>query len=221
MPLISRTWRLPAIMLAVCLVALAVLSGPLFPFAPLPSDIADVVAKVPDVDLYLSRREAQHAEIKPGQAKTILWNDPAARSKTPLALVYIHGFSASRKDVAPVVETLAGTLGANAFLTRLAAHGRTTPAEFAAVSAQDWLDDAREALARTKNRRSRDPDRNLDRRTAGNNGGARGQLTRYRGPGAAVAEFRAPGLAGEIHLRTAWPCARTPHHRQGTLLPAR
>jgi esterase/lipase len=106
-----------------------------------------VVAKVPDVDLYLSRREAQHAEIKPGQAKAILWNDPAARSKTPLALVYIHGFSASRKDVAPVVETLAGTLGANAFLTRLAAHGRTTPAEFAAVTAQDWLDDAREALA--------------------------------------------------------------------------
>jgi alpha-beta hydrolase superfamily lysophospholipase len=147
MPLISRTWRLPAIMLAVCLVALAVLSGPLFPFTPLPSDIADVVAKVPDVDLYLSRREAQHAEIKPGQAKIILWNDPAARSKTPLALVYIHGFSASRKDVAPVVETLAGALGANAFLTRLAAHGRTTPAEFAAVSAQDWLDDAREALA--------------------------------------------------------------------------
>ena len=147
MPLISRTLRLPAIMLAVCLVALAVLSGPLFPFKPLPSDIADVVAKVPDVDLYLSRREAQHAEIKPGQAKAILWNDPAARSKTPLALVYIHGFSASRKDVAPVVETLAGTRGANAFLTRLAAHGRTTPAEFAAVTAQDWLDDAREALA--------------------------------------------------------------------------
>jgi pimeloyl-ACP methyl ester carboxylesterase len=134
-------------MLAVCLVALAVLSGPLFPFTPLPSDIADVVAKVPDVDLYLSRREAQHAEIKPDQAKIILWNDPAARSKTPLALVYIHGFSASRKDVAPVVETLAGALGANAFLTRLAAHGRTSPAEFAAVSAQDWLDDAREALA--------------------------------------------------------------------------
>jgi alpha-beta hydrolase superfamily lysophospholipase len=147
MPLISRTLRLPAIMLAVCLVALAVLSGPLFPFKPLPSDIADVVAKVPDVDLYLSRREAQHAEIKPGQAKAILWNDPVARSKTPLALVYIHGFSASRKDVAPVVETLAGALGANAFLTRLAAHGRTTPVEFAAVSAQDWLDDAREALA--------------------------------------------------------------------------
>lgn len=83
MPLISRTLRLPAIMLAVCLVALAVLSGPLFPFKPLPSDIADVVAKVPDVDLYLSRREAQHAEIKPGQAKAFFGTTPrhAARRR--------------------------------------------------------------------------------------------------------------------------------------------
>jgi alpha-beta hydrolase superfamily lysophospholipase len=147
MPLVRRTWRLRAILIAVTLLALAVLSGPLFPFTPQPSTIRDVVENLPDLDLYLARREAQHADVKPEQGKTIIWSDPAIRSKTPLSLVYIHGFSASRKDIAPVIETLAGTLGANAFLTRLAAHGRTTPAEFAAVTAQDWLDDAREALA--------------------------------------------------------------------------
>jgi alpha-beta hydrolase superfamily lysophospholipase len=147
MPLIRRTWRLRAILIAVALLAFAGLSGPLFPFTPQPSAIRDVVENVPDLDLYLARREAQHADVKPEQGKTIIWNDPVTRSKTPLSLVYIHGFSASRKDIAPVIETLAGTLGANAFLTRLAAHGRTTPAEFAAVTAQDWLDDAREALA--------------------------------------------------------------------------
>src|SRR5262249_34702335 len=125
----------------------ACLSGPLFPFTPRPSEIADTVAKAPDLDVYLRHREALHAGIKPGLAKTILWNDPAARGKTPLSLVYLHGFSASRKDITPVVETLAGTLAANAFLTRLAAHGRITPDEFATVSSQDWLDDAREALA--------------------------------------------------------------------------
>jgi alpha-beta hydrolase superfamily lysophospholipase len=147
MPLIRRTWRLRAILIAVALLAFAGLSGPLFPFTPQPSAIRDVVENVPDLDLYLARREAQHADVKPEQGKTIIWSHPATRSKTPLSLVYIHGFSASRKDIAPVIETLAGTLGANAFLTRLAAHGRTTPAEFAAVTAQDWLDDAREALA--------------------------------------------------------------------------
>ena len=147
MPLISRRWRLPAIILFICLFALAVLSGPLFPFTPLPSDIAAVVAMAPDIDSYLSWRETAHAGVKPGLAKTVIWNDPAARHKTPLSLVYIHGFSASRKDIAPVVESLADTLGANTFLTRLAAHGLATSAEFATVTPQDWLNDAREALA--------------------------------------------------------------------------
>ena len=148
MPIIGRTSRwVWAVILVLGLAAVAALSGPLFPFKPLPSDVADVVGKAPDLDGYLRQHEARHPDIKPGLAKTILWNAPAARNKTALSLVYLHGFSASRKDITPVVETLASTLGANAFLTRLAAHGRTSPAEFATVTAQDWLDDAREALA--------------------------------------------------------------------------
>jgi alpha-beta hydrolase superfamily lysophospholipase len=148
MPITNRTpWRVWATALVFCLAALAALSGPLFPFTPTPSDVAEAVGRVPDVEVYLRQREARHADVKQGLAKAILWSDPAARNRTPLSLVYVHGFSASRKDITPVVETLASMLGANAFLTRLAAHGRTTPAEFATVTAQHWLDDAREALA--------------------------------------------------------------------------
>jgi alpha-beta hydrolase superfamily lysophospholipase len=139
-----RVWALP-IILAICLAAL--LAGPLIPFRPAPSAIADAVGKAADLDGYLHEREARIGSIKPGQDKTILWNDPATRGSTPVALVYLHGFSASRKDISPVIETLARTLQANAFLTRLTAHGRTTPAGFASATAQDWLDDAREALA--------------------------------------------------------------------------
>ena len=142
-----RSWRVRAVVLVLCLLALAAAAGPLFPFTPGPSDVAERVAQAPDLDLYLREREARHVDVKPGLAKGILWNDPAARSRTRLSLVYIHGFSASRRDITPVVETLAGALGANAFFTRLAAHGLATPAEFATVTAQNWLDDAREALA--------------------------------------------------------------------------
>jgi hypothetical protein len=110
MPLINRTWRLLAIILVVWFLALAVLSGPLFPFTPLPSDIARVVAKAPDIDSYLSRREAAHVGVKPGLAKTVIWNDPAARHNTPLSLVYILEFSASRTDIAPVIESLASAI---------------------------------------------------------------------------------------------------------------
>jgi alpha-beta hydrolase superfamily lysophospholipase len=149
MPIIGRTSRrvCAVLVVALCLAALAALSGPLFPFTPAPSNVADVVGKAADLDGYLREREALHSPIKPELAKAVLWNDPAARDRTPLSLVYLHGFSASRKDITPVVERLASTFAANAFLTRLAAHGRMTSGEFATVTAQDWLDDAREALA--------------------------------------------------------------------------
>jgi alpha-beta hydrolase superfamily lysophospholipase len=148
MPIESRTsWLTWAVVLAIWLVTVAALAGPLFPFTPRPSDIADAVALAPDLDVYLREREAQQPDVKPEQAKTIVWNEPTPRSRTPLALVYIHGFSASRRDITPVVETLASALHANAFLTRLAAHGSASAAGFATVTAQDWLDDTREALA--------------------------------------------------------------------------
>jgi alpha-beta hydrolase superfamily lysophospholipase len=148
MPIVKRaSWRIGAVVLLLWLAVLAALAGPLFPFTPLPSNVADAVARTPDIDGYLRQREAQHPGVKPGLAKSVDWNNPATRGTTPLSLVYIHGFSASRKDITPVVETLASALRANAFFTRLAAHGRATADEFATVTAQDWLDDAREALA--------------------------------------------------------------------------
>jgi alpha-beta hydrolase superfamily lysophospholipase len=127
--------------------ALACLSGPLFPFKPIPSDGQKAVTAAPDLDVFLRAEEGRHPEIKPGLAKGILWNDPVHKMKTPIALVHLHGFSASRKDISPVVETLAAQLHANAFFTRLAAHGLSSPVEFATVTPQDWLNDAREALA--------------------------------------------------------------------------
>jgi pimeloyl-ACP methyl ester carboxylesterase len=145
---IAAACRRAGVMAAlVGLVLLVLASGPLFPFKPHPSDAALAVARAGDLDVSLREREAQHPGVKPGLAKEIAWSDPAARNKTPISLVYLHGFSASRKDISPVVETLAGKLKANVFFTRLAAHGLARPDEFATVSPQDWLDDAREARA--------------------------------------------------------------------------
>jgi alpha-beta hydrolase superfamily lysophospholipase len=147
MPIVSRApGRAWTAIFMLWLATVAALSGPLFPFTPLPSEAADAVAKVPDIDVYLREREARHPDVRRDLAKTIQWSDPA-HGTTPLSLVYVHGFSASRKDVTPVVETLAGMLHANVFFARLAAHGGATGAQFATVTAQDWLDDAREALA--------------------------------------------------------------------------
>ncbi|MEL6547911.1 MAG: alpha/beta hydrolase, partial [Myxococcota bacterium] len=56
--------------------------------------------------------------IVDGAEKRILFHNGKQRTKT--VLVYLHGFSASRQEIAPFVETLSQRLGANAFETRLA-----------------------------------------------------------------------------------------------------
>ncbi len=101
-----------------------------------------------DLDGWLAAREAEvHAEfgIVPGTEKRISWHNGAGE-RTEYAIVYLHGFSASRVEIAPVPEQVARALGANLFETRLAGHGRET-ARMEDIPAEAWLADAVEALA--------------------------------------------------------------------------
>jgi alpha-beta hydrolase superfamily lysophospholipase len=84
-------------------------------------------------------------DLRPDAAKTVAWADPDRREATPLAVVYLHGFSASRVETAPLADSVAAALGANLFYTRLTGHGRDGPA-MADASVEAWLDDADEAL---------------------------------------------------------------------------
>jgi len=101
----------------------------------------------PEVDLadWVARREAEVPGIRPGDQKAVEWADTAVPSNTPLAVVYLHGFSADRHEIAPVAEEVARALGANLFLTRLRGHGRDGGA-MAEATAEDWLQDTEEAL---------------------------------------------------------------------------
>ncbi len=117
-------------------------------WTPVPdTGIAARIAAVPDLDAYLARREAAVAGVKRDLRKTIIWHDASQKAPTRIAIVYLHGFTASRREMSPVVERLADSLGANVFFTRLAAHGMTDGEAFGTVRPQAWMDDAREALA--------------------------------------------------------------------------
>lgn len=99
-----------------------------------------------DPDAYLAAREARFDDIRAGQEKGVVWAYPASKAKTPLALVYVHGFSASRGEAAPLTELVARELGANVYYTRLAGHGRDGKA-MAEASVNDWVNDYAEAMA--------------------------------------------------------------------------
>ena len=134
--------------LALVAAACAVLAGPLFPFHPAPDrGIAAAVARATDLDAYLASEEAGVSGVKPALRKGIVWHDTLERARTPFAIVYLHGFSASRAELSPVIEQVGARIRANVFFTRLAAHGRVDGEAFADVHPQQWMDDAREALA--------------------------------------------------------------------------
>jgi len=98
-----------------------------------------------DLDAWLATREAAIGGITPGAEKRITW----ARSPgepTPVVLVYLHGFSATRQEIAPVPERLAAAIGANLFETRLTGHGRGSAA-MADATLADYAADLAEAMA--------------------------------------------------------------------------
>ncbi|MBC7141347.1 MAG: alpha/beta fold hydrolase [Rhodobacteraceae bacterium] len=103
-------------------------------------------ARLPeDLDAYLRDREAVVGGITPGVEKRILWAG-AAGARTPWAVVYLHGFSATSEEIRPVPDRVATALGANLYFARLAGHG--VPGErFAGPSVNDWMIDVAEALA--------------------------------------------------------------------------
>lgn len=99
-----------------------------------------------DVDAYLAKSEARVAGIRDNAAKEIIWNNAFTKAQTDYAIVYIHGFSASKVEVAPVAQNVASALGANLFLTRLAGHG-TTGEDMGNATMSDWMNDTAEAIA--------------------------------------------------------------------------
>ncbi len=127
--------------LAIVVIVLWLLTPPTLGAAPsaieLPSDL--------DAWLEETERDADSLYgLVPGSEKRIRWQQQGTR--TPIAVVNLHGFSATRQELAPLADVVSDALGANLFETRLTGHGRETT-RLEDVQAEDWIADAREALA--------------------------------------------------------------------------
>lgn len=133
-----------AIALALAALAAAYLLGPRAVADP--TVRFDATSIGPDPEAYLAAREAEHANIRDGLAKEIVWADANQRQRTPISIVYLHGFSASKGEIRPLPDLIAKELGANLFFTRLAGHGQDGAA-MGNATAEDWIADTAEALA--------------------------------------------------------------------------
>lgn len=98
-----------------------------------------------DLDRFLAASEARFPGIRRQTEKKIVWRSPR-RVRTDFAVVYLHGFSATRMELYPLCDLLAQKIDANLFYTRLNGHGQDGRA-LAAAKVEDWLHDGLEALA--------------------------------------------------------------------------
>ncbi|AKI00441.1 Alpha/beta hydrolase family [Hoeflea sp. IMCC20628] len=99
-----------------------------------------------DLNAYVAQSEAQVTDLRPGNERQIIWAYPASKARTPLAIVYIHGFSASPGETRPFADLIAAQLGANFYYVRLKGHGRSGDAMIEG-SVHGWANDFAEAMA--------------------------------------------------------------------------
>ncbi|MDB9870934.1 lysophospholipase, partial [Alphaproteobacteria bacterium] len=76
--------------------------------------------------------------------KRIIWFKEDNK-KTPISIIYIHGFSASSEEIRPLPDLIAKKLKANIFYTRLKGHGRDAN-DMGQASIKSWLNDLHEAI---------------------------------------------------------------------------
>jgi pimeloyl-ACP methyl ester carboxylesterase len=121
------------------------LAGPK-PADPVYSTLMPVVpADASGLTDYISTMEAAH-RLKPDNEARIVWADSSHR-KTPFAIVYLHGFSASQGEGAPTDRYIASRYGCNLYLSRLADHGIDTPEAMVNLTADRYWESAKQALA--------------------------------------------------------------------------
>jgi pimeloyl-ACP methyl ester carboxylesterase len=99
-----------------------------------------------DLANYIRLNEAQH-KLKPDNEARIVWANDSSKKITEYSIVYLHGFSASQGEGAPLHRDLARHFGCNLFLSRLAEHGIDTVEPLVNLTADEYWESAKQALA--------------------------------------------------------------------------
>jgi len=105
-----------------------------------------VVPAATELDKYVAANEAKH-KLKPDNEARIVWANDSLKQKTEYVIVYLHGFSASQEEGDPVHRNIAKTFGCNLYLSRLAEHGIDTTEQLMNLTADNYWESVKEALA--------------------------------------------------------------------------
>lgn len=119
--------------------------GPQQHFERVDGNISPITMDLEQVEGYLAEKEKQVPDVFPENRAQVIWADSIR--KTPYSIVYLHGFSASAMEGAPIHQDFAKRYGCNLLLARLADHGRNSKESFLDLTPKMLMESAKEAIA--------------------------------------------------------------------------
>lgn len=99
------------------------------------------------VEKSIKESESKIDNLVPNASKRIVWAKEKNK-QTEYSLIYIHGYTGNRKEIAPIPEEVAKEMGMNLFETRFKGSGISERRKaFKGITIEDHLKDAYEALS--------------------------------------------------------------------------
>ena len=109
----------------VLLLLLVFFTGPTVEAPVIEKPLPDLEVAIEELPAWVDAQNAAFPNIKADNESKLIFADSIPQ-QTDYAIVYLHGFSGSTADGAPVHREVAKAMGANIYLPRLYAHGLAT-----------------------------------------------------------------------------------------------
>lgn len=126
-------------------IAVVYMLGPKSEITRLEGAYPEVPTNLDSLEAFIFAKSDTVKGLKPENEAQIIWSDSLNKQKTPLSIIYIHGFGASHMEGNPVHRELAAYFGANLYLVRLPEHGIKREDAMKHLTAQRLVDEVREA----------------------------------------------------------------------------
>jgi esterase/lipase len=95
----------------------------------------------------INNSEYYTKDIKYDNQARIVWNDSLSKKKTPISIVYLHGFTASGEEGNPTHRKFAERYGCNLYISRLNYHGIGGENQLEFMTAEGLYEDTKRAIA--------------------------------------------------------------------------
>lgn len=130
----------------IALVGIFYLVGP-NPATPVYNTTLPTIPGEPAILEALIESNEQKHKVRPNNEARVVWANDSTKQKTPYAIVYLHGFSASQEEGNLVHQQIARQFGCNLYLARLSEHGIDTSDALINMTAESLFESAKEAYA--------------------------------------------------------------------------